>query len=104
MDIQQPATLAESRKAPIVVGSGDWLGCVKFIKAKIKEAEEKLRLREEMQRVWSGGTDESWRRAGNYEPKSFRLQRAATHGRIAVKNREEVEMFRAVLKQLESKI
>ena len=25
MDIQQPATLAESRKAPIVVGSGDWL-------------------------------------------------------------------------------
>jgi len=28
MDIQQPATLAESRKAPIVVGSGAWLGCV----------------------------------------------------------------------------
>ena len=28
MDIQQPATLAESRKAPIVVGSGDWLGRV----------------------------------------------------------------------------
>jgi hypothetical protein len=26
MDIQQPATLAESRRAPIVVGSGDWLG------------------------------------------------------------------------------
>jgi predicted NAD/FAD-dependent oxidoreductase len=26
MDIQQPTTLAESRKAPIVVGSGDWLG------------------------------------------------------------------------------
>ena len=25
MDIQQPATLAESRKAPIVVGSGDLL-------------------------------------------------------------------------------
>ena len=25
MDIQQPATPAESRKAPIVVGSGDWL-------------------------------------------------------------------------------
>jgi hypothetical protein len=25
MDIQQPATIAESRKAPIVVGSGDWL-------------------------------------------------------------------------------
>ena len=25
MDIQQPATLVESRKAPIVVGSGDWL-------------------------------------------------------------------------------
>ena len=28
MDIQQPATLAESRKAPIVVGSGDLLGVV----------------------------------------------------------------------------
>ena len=26
MDTQQPATLAESRKAPIVVGSVDWLG------------------------------------------------------------------------------
>ena len=26
MDTQQPATLAESRKAPIVVGSGDLLG------------------------------------------------------------------------------
>ena len=25
MDIQQPTTLAESRKAPIVVGSGDLL-------------------------------------------------------------------------------
>ena len=25
MDIQQPVTLAESRKAPIAVGSGDWL-------------------------------------------------------------------------------
>jgi hypothetical protein len=25
MDTQQPTTLAESRKAPIVVGSGDWL-------------------------------------------------------------------------------
>jgi predicted RNA-binding Zn-ribbon protein involved in translation (DUF1610 family) len=29
MDTQQPATLAESRKAPIVVGSGDLLGIVK---------------------------------------------------------------------------
>ena len=28
MDIQQPATLAESRKAPIVVGSGDWLDAI----------------------------------------------------------------------------
>ena len=27
MDTQQPATLAESRKAPTAVGSGDWLGC-----------------------------------------------------------------------------
>ena len=32
MDTQQPATLADSRKAPIVVGSGDWLGrVVKYV-------------------------------------------------------------------------
>ena len=30
MDIQQPATLAESRKAPIVVGSGDYVLATKY--------------------------------------------------------------------------
>lgn len=76
--------------------------CVAFIKAKIKQAEQTLKLREEMQRVWSSGTDESWRRVGDCEGLASRLKRAATHGRIAVKNREELEMFNGVLKQLES--
>lgn len=47
MDIQQPATLAESRKAPIVVGSGDWLDGLREMLKKLESetASDKLELR-----------------------------------------------------------
>jgi hypothetical protein len=79
----------------------DGLGAgVEFIKAKLAKAEMTLAKREAMEKCWLEGTDESWRAAGCYMSKSDRLETSARHGRIAVKNREEVAMFKAVLHQL----
>ena len=83
------------------VGFGDGLGaCVEFIKAKLAKAEMTLATREAMEKCWREGTDESWRAAGCHMSKSARLEASARHGRIAVKNREEVAMFKAILHQL----
>lgn len=92
------ATGAETR-----VGSSDLLGAlVQFIEGKLIEAFATLKAREEMQRVWAGGTDESWRAVGCHLTKKQRLKDSAMHGRIAEKNRKEVEMFKAVLDQLKA--
>ncbi len=71
-----------------------------FIEAKIVEAEKVLNAREQMRDAWAGGSDESWRLAGCTLTKERRLEHSATHGRIAAKNRRELEMFKAVLKRL----
>ena len=87
--------------APIRVVSSDLLGaCVEFIKLKLARVEMTLAQREAMEKCWREGTDESWRAAGCRMSKSKRLEASARHGRIAVKNREEVAMFKAVLHQL----
>lgn len=81
---------------------------IEFIQVKIVEAEKALKAREQMQRIWREGTDESWAAAANAHPstkgqrltKAERLKESESHGRIAVKCRLEVEMFKLVLTQL----
>ena len=74
--------------------------CVAFIKAKLAGAEHVLIAREQMEAQWREGTDESWRAAGCRLTKSERLKESRTHGRIAIKCRWEIKMFKAVLAQL----
>ena len=84
------------------VGFSELLGCVKFIEAKITEAEKTLLSREAMAKAWAQGTDDTWRAAGCRLNKKQRLKEAEMHRRIAGKNYRELEMFDAVLKQLKS--
>jgi hypothetical protein len=76
------------------VGSGALLG---WLRVKLNEAESALKAREQMEASWRGGTDASWRAVGCKLNKLARLNESATHGRIAVKCRREVEMFKAVI-------
>jgi hypothetical protein len=76
--------------------------CVYFIKIKIIHAEKAVQFREDAVKCWQGGTDKSWRAAGCPNSKETRMKIAESHARIAVKSRQELEMFKAVLKQLES--
>ena len=61
MDIQQPATPAESRKAPIVVGSGDWLG------------HGKMKSLQQIQRTLNVGAAEAMRIQKLMSPKTDRI-------------------------------
>lgn len=80
----------------------DLLGAVvKFIQGKLAESKRTLKCREDMQKVWSEGTDESWRAVGNRMTKARRLIESDMHGRIAAKNRKEVDMFKATLSALQ---
>lgn len=67
-----------------------------FIEGKLIEAFASLKAREEMEVVWRGGTEESWRAVGCRLTKAQRLKDSAMHGRIAAKLRREVELFKAV--------
>ena len=78
------------------------MATINFIKAKIEEAEQTLKCREQMQKVWREGTNESWSKAGCLKSKAERIKESDMHGRIAAKNREEIKMFKEVLEQLES--
>jgi hypothetical protein len=69
---------------------------VEFIEGKLIDAFAALKAREEMETVWRGGTDESWRAVGCTRTKAQRLKDSEMHGRIAVKLRHEVNMFKAV--------
>ncbi len=73
---------------------------VDFIEGKLIEAFASLKAREEMETVWKGGTEESWRAVGCRLTKAQRLKDSAMHGRIAVKLRREVELFKAVRDKL----
>ena len=78
---------------------------IAFIKQKLEAAESSLKSREEMNRVWRSGTNESWAKACAIHPstdgkalsKSERLKEAGVHARISVKLRKEVELFKATL-------
>ena len=73
---------------------------IEFIKAKLATAKASLKAREQMERIWRGGTDASWRAVGCPDSKAGRIKTADIHGRIAVKCRREVKMFKAVLEAL----
>lgn len=74
---------------------------IDFIEGKIVAAEKTLKTREEMYKTWREGTDASWRKSGCLNSKSERIKISDTHGRIAIKNRRDLEMFRAVKKHLQ---
>lgn len=76
---------------------------IEFIEKKIAEAEKAVRAREQMERVWRGGTNESWQKVGCLMSKEKRTKEAETHGRISIKERLEVQMFKSVLSTLKEK-
>lgn len=69
---------------------------IEFIEGKLIDSFASLKAREEMEKTWSGGTDETWRAVGCHLSKKQRLKDSAMHGRIAIKLRREVELFKAV--------
>jgi len=75
---------------------------LEWIRGKIREAEASLAARNEMERVWRGGTDKSWAKACSIHrttsgkapmTKQERLKESERHHRIAVKCRHELEML-----------
>jgi len=70
---------------------------VEFVKAKTAERERIIQFRDDSEACWRGGTDESWRAVGCKLSKRERLEAAAIHGIIAVKNRRELELWKALL-------
>lgn len=73
---------------------------ITWLHVKIAEAEKSLKAREDMELTWRGGTDKSWAAVGCKMKKLERIQHADMQGRIAVKCRREVEMFKAILERL----
>jgi len=97
--MKQPLTLPIDPSAPLGIGFEDLL-C--WLRVKLDEAKHSLKCREDMQKTWAGGTDASWRAAGCRDSKATRLAHSASHGRIAVKCRREVEMFNATIAAIKS--
>jgi len=75
---------------------------VEFVKGKLADAEKSLKFREESETVWREGTDKSWRAVGCKMTKQQRLEVSSRHGRIAVKCRCEVKMYKEVLARLQA--
>jgi hypothetical protein len=85
------------------VGSKELLGAVvEFVKGKLAAAEHAVKCREEAEKTWRGGTDESWRAVGCRMALGQRMETSAREGRIAIKCRREVEMFKEVLARLQA--
>lgn len=95
-------TSARPESGPPVRSTAGLCTLVEFIKAKLADAEKSLSCRAEMRQTWAGGTDKSWRAVGCKLTKAQRLEHSAMHGRIEIKQRREVEMFKAVLEKLEA--
>lgn len=75
---------------------------VEFIEDKLADAEKSLQAREEMERVWRSGTDESWRAVGCKLGRIARLHESATHSVIAGRKRYEIEMYKKVIEALKA--
>lgn len=76
---------------------------IEFIEGKLIDAFQSLQCREEMEKAWRGGTDESWSSVGCTHTKAQRLKESEIHGRIAIQLRREVELFKAVKDLISSK-
>lgn len=82
---------------------------VDFIKKEIAEAEQAVKYSMEAEQVFRSGTDADWKIAANLHPstrgrpmnKNQRIEAAEKEARIAAICRHKLEMFQAVLKQLE---
>lgn len=72
-----------------------------FITGELKRAESELKFRSDAVRTWRGGTEESWRSVGCKLNKAQRMKSADIHERIQIKVLRRVEMFQAVLKELQ---
>ena len=78
-----------------------------FLSVKLAAAEKSLSASEHAEESWRTGTEAEWKHAaalmGNKRmPKSERLRQSEIQGRIAVKARHEVAMFKAVIEALPS--
>lgn len=81
-----------------------------FVQLKIADVQRAINAREQSQKTWLSGTDESWAKISTMHPltrgkptkKAERLEIAAKEGRILVKLRHELEMFNAVLEVVKS--
>jgi len=86
-----------------LVESTDLLG---FLRGKLADAEKSLRAREQSEESWRTGSESDWQMAarlsgGKPMKKSERLRQSEIQGRIAVKARHEVAMFKAVIAALD---
>jgi hypothetical protein len=73
---------------------------LEWLREKLADAEKAVKAREHMESTWRGGTDKSWAAVGCKMTKPQRLKESATHGRILVKCRREVEMFKTAIVML----
>ncbi len=76
-----------------------------WLEQKLEEAKKALRCREQAEKTWRGGTDESWAKVARFAggkalKEKERLKIAESQKRISVKCRREVEMFEAVITAL----
>lgn len=84
----------------------DVVPAMRFIENKIVEAEKTLQTREGMRDEWLVGNDSDWRAGprvapgSKFIPRAERIKLSERDGRIAEKNRQELQMFKSVLKHL----
>jgi hypothetical protein len=72
-----------------------------FIQGKIADAEWRVRCREQGVKVWSGGSEKSWRAVGCGMSKLQRLATAEKEARILVEARRELHLFKQVFEALQ---
>ncbi len=89
-----------------LVGVG---GVIAWLREQLSAAEKSLRAREQMEQSWKTGTNAEWDAAAKMHPdtaneprmkKADRMKESAAQGRIAVRCRQDVEMFKLLLASL----
>lgn len=76
------------------VGRGDLLV---WLREKLAAAEKSLAARKQAAECWPGGSDKTWRAAGNTMTKGERLAQAEIETRIAAKYQRDVDNYLAVI-------
>lgn len=73
---------------------------IEFVKKEKARAEHELKFREDSVRIWSGGTDKSWKAVGCNMTKKQHLGTSAIHARISIKCRSRVEILEEIIDYL----